>query len=321
MKKREYKKIVNLMNKVKSSIYNELRKKAKYIIYAFVFMIGIAVIVISFYTKDNWINICAGVGTGILTSLIVSVVINAENNARDKRKKEEEKRYLLNNVIEISIDVYEDIIHRINEFITLTDLKIKSVYKLYDDFTVYNDFEKCIKEIEIDNCSEEMLVRLNKLFNFDNYRIDYLIAELKQIPKQEYFLRGLLTQEECDKLISNYQNDSYLKYEANIDKFWKNEIINKEDCIKFLRMTIFICTKTIACFSYSKKKAEGKEKFIKEIMNQLYFDEVHSKSDAFIEDQKARAEAEEQYYAEHPEEWEALQQQYEDIMQENGFNA
>ncbi len=107
--------IKKLLKSACSSICNMLKKNARQIIYLIVFACGVRLIYLSFYAKDNWINIFSGVGTGLLTSLVVSVIINAENNAREKRKKDEEKRFVLNDIIEISIDIYIDVIYRINE--------------------------------------------------------------------------------------------------------------------------------------------------------------------------------------------------------------
>lgn len=313
---RRISKFKKLLKSTRSSICSKLQKNAKQMIYSIVFICGVGLISLSFLVKDNWINICSGVGTGLLTSLVVSVIINAENNAREKRKKDEEKRFVLNDIIEISIDVYEDVIHRINEFITLTDVADKPVYKLYDDFTTYNHFEEQLKAIDIAAASDEVKKRLNTLLNFDNYRIDHLVAELKRLPKLEYFLRGILTQEECNNLISNNANDSYLEYATHIQDFWYNDIKNKDKCIRFLRMTIYICSKTISCFLYSRKKAEEKEKHIQERIAQLYYDEVYSNSDEYIEEQIGRTEAEAEYFAEHPEEWERLERQFEESINE-----
>ncbi|WP_440977620.1 hypothetical protein [Sedimentibacter sp. LTW-03] len=58
-------------------ICNMLKKNARQIIYLIVFACGVRLIYLSFYAKDNWINIFSGVGTGLLTSLVVSVIINA----------------------------------------------------------------------------------------------------------------------------------------------------------------------------------------------------------------------------------------------------
>lgn len=314
---RRISKTKKLLKSIRSRIHSKLQKNAKQMIYSIVFICGVALISLSFFVKDNWISICSGVGTGLLTSLVVSVIINAENNAREKRKKDEEKRFVLNDIIEISIDVYEDIIHRINEFITLTDFTYKPVYKLYDDFSTYNHFEEHLKAIDIATASDELKEKINTLFNFDNYRIDYLVVELKRLPKLEYFLRGILTQEECSNLISNYANDSYINYATHIQDFWCNEIKSKDKCIQFLRMTIYICSKTISCFLYSKKKAEDKEKLIQEKMDQLYYYEVYSKSDEYFEEQARRAEAEAEYFAAHPEEWERLERQSEESINES----
>lgn len=309
-------KLRKLLKRTFSSICSKLQKNIKQIIYSIVFICGAGLITLSFFVKDNWINVCSGVGTGLLTSLVVSVIINAESNAREKRKKEEEKRFVLNNIIESSIDVYEDVIHRINEFITLTEMVHKPVYKLYDDFTIYNHFEEQLKAIDIADASDEMKKRLKVLFSFDNYRIDHLIAELKRLTKQEYFLRGILTQEECNNLISNYAKDSYLEYAAHIQDFLDNDIKNKDKCIRFLRMTTYICSKTISCFLYSRKKAEEKEEFIQKRMDQLYYDEVYCKSDQYIEQQIRKSEEEAEYFAEYPEELERLERQFEDWIKE-----
>ena len=130
-----------------------------------------------------------------------------------------------------------------------------------------------------------MRKRLNILFNFKMYRIEQLVAELKRLHKLEYFLRGVLTEEECNNLISNYAKDSYLEYAANIQEFWDDEIKDKDECIRFLRMTIYICSKTISCFLYSREKVKEKEKLTQERISQVYYYEVYSKSDEYIEKQ------------------------------------
>lgn len=309
-------KLKKFMKSAMFSVFNKPLKHTKQIIYSTVFICGVGLIVFSFYVKDNWINICSSVGTGLLTSLVVSVIINAENNAREKRKKDEEKHFVLNDIIECSIDVYEDVIQRINEFITLTGVGGKPIYRLYDDFTDFNYFAEQLKKIDIATASDVVKKRLNTLFSFDNYRIDHLVAELKRLPKQEFYLRGILTQEECNNLISNYANDRYLEYVINIQDFWDDGIKNKDQCIQFLRMTIYICTKTISCFLYSRKKAEKKEMLIKERIDQLYFDEVYSLSDEYIERQIEQAEAEAEYFEEHPEECERMERQFEKSLNE-----
>lgn len=305
-----------MLKNSKSVICTGLQKHARQLLYSLIFICAVALICLSFFVTNNWVNVCSGVGTGLLTSLVVSVIINAENGAREKRKRNEEKRFVLNDIIEISLDVYEDVICRINEFITMTSVYDKPIYALYDNFSIYNEFEPNLKAFDISTATADEKGRLHKLFNFENYRIDPLVAELKRLPKSEYYLRGILTQEECNNLISNHANDMYLTHAGLIQKFDEDSTKSKEDCIKFLRMTVRICAKTISCFSYSKNKAKDQESVIKEMISQLYYDEIYSLSDEYIEEQRQRAEAEEEYYAAHPEEWERMEREWEESLNE-----
>ena len=79
------------LSNTRSSYCKKLLNNAKQIIYSIVLICGVGLIALSFYAKDNWVNVCSGVGTGLLTSLVVSAIINAENNAHEKRKKDKEK--------------------------------------------------------------------------------------------------------------------------------------------------------------------------------------------------------------------------------------
>lgn len=163
----------------------------------------------------------------------------------------------------------------------------------------------------ISNSADE-IKKLSKVFNFNNYRIDHLISELKHLPRQEYFLRGVLSQKEYSMLVNQHVNDQYLAYAERIDEFWDDEIIDINRCIQFLRMTLYITSKTISVFDFAAKKAQYKEEFIKERIAQLYFDEVYSQSDEYIESQIRKGQEEMEYYAEHPEIVEELNRRYEE---------
>ena len=92
-----------------------------------------------------------------------------------------------------------------------------------------------MKKINYDFVSDEEKKQLNTLLNFENYRIDYLVAELKRLPKQEYYLKGLLNKDEYEQLTSNFANDTYLDYVGHMSEFWDNEIKDIDKCIRFLR--------------------------------------------------------------------------------------
>lgn len=314
-------KIISKIRKDFKNIYlsfkNKMISNVKCIAYLFVGICGMILILVSFRVSDNWINVFSGVGTGLLTSLVVSIIINAENNAREKRKIEEQKKYLLKGIIESSIDVYEDIIERINKFIILNDdIDIKPVYKLYQEFKNFYVFSKCLKKIDINEVTEEIKNSLNQLFSFKNYKIDYFNAELKRLSKQEYFLKGILSQKECDNLISSIIIDEYMKEFDQLNDFWNVEIKDYNKCIKLLGIMLCICSKNIKTFPYAKKIAEDKEKDIKERMNELYYNEVYCNSEEYSQNQMERSKDEAEYYEEHLEELELIENQREEYENE-----
>ena len=290
-----------------------LLKNMKTIIYISLFLLGLALMSVSFWLPDDWnnaVNVCCGIGTGIFTSIMVTVIVNAEHSVREKKRRQKEKEFLFNDIIYCSLDVYEDVIYRINEYITLSEIKMDEIYGLYSEFKTFNVFANYLKSLKLEELSDKEKKLLNKLFNFRNYRIDYLISHLKHLPRQQYYLSGLLTEEEYRGLVNDTANDSYMSYAEHIDEFWDDEVIDLEKCIQFLRMTIYITSKTIASFDYAVKKAKTIDDNMRKEIRQLYFDEIYSKSEEYVAAMIEGEEAKWDYYAEHPEELDELQKQY-----------
>lgn len=294
-----------MKNKAGTKIKNFFKKRIKIVIYVLLFLLGLVMISLSFWLPESWnnaINVSCGLGTGIFTSLLVTVIINAESAAREKRRLQKEKDFLFNDIILTSLDIYEDVIYRINEYITLSQLNLKGVYALYSEFSSFNAFADYLKTVDIKTHSEDEKKRLDRLFNFGNYRIDGLISHLKHLPRQDYYLRGLLTEEEYRNLVSDSANDSYMSFAKHINEFWNDEVIDLSKCIQFLRMTIWITSKTIFTFDYAIQKAKAIDSNIQDQMGELYHFEIYTKSEEYV-----MAEVEAQidrwnYYAEHPEE-------------------
>lgn len=300
------------LTKIKSNVFLWIKKHIKMIIYFAIFILAIIFIVISFLLKDNWINICSGVGTGLLTSLIVSVIINAENNAREKRKKEEEKKFILEPLLRYSVDVYEILIYNINKFMTITEQKETNIYELYNDFSTYSSFENKLKEIDLTKIDFKGKESFYKFITSTHYKIDFFIAELKRLPKNEYYLKGLLTKDEHNNLTNNYISDNYLSKANKIQVFGKYNEDSKSDYIQFLKMTTFICSNIVSCFSNSKEEAKKRETDVKKKIRVIDYEENYLYSDAYFEEQEEEA----QYYYDYPEEFERLEKEYQDSLNE-----
>lgn len=285
------------------------------ILYFLGFLLGITLIWLSFSLTGNWITVTSGVGTGLLTSLVVSIAINYANDKRQEMKLLEDKKVVLGDIIETTIDVYEDVVSRINEYVMFSNSPPNSLYSFYNDFSPYNKFADYLKKLDIDKLSESEQSHLEKLFNIGNYRIDHLVAELKQFPKHDYYLRGLLTEDEFNKLTSNTANNQYMNYAEHINDFWNDGIINYEKCIFFLRLTLRICSKIIESIQYCQADVIKKEENIKNRLSERYYYEVYSLSDEYIEEQQEKQQARDEYYANHPDEYhEEMEETEEDIL-------
>ena len=124
-------KIKKIRKSIKQWIWDRptkfLGRNIKIIIYIVLFLLGLSFMSVSFWLPDEWnnaINVCCGIGSGIFTSIMVTVIVNAENSAREKKRRQKEKEFLFNDIIYSSLDVYEDVIYRINEYITLSQIEM-----------------------------------------------------------------------------------------------------------------------------------------------------------------------------------------------------
>lgn len=298
------------------SIKKFLILHSRYVLYFLLLIVGIYLIASSFSAKDNWINILSGVGTGLLTSLVVSAMINAENDAREKRRLNKDRHFILNDIVDNSLDVYEDIIYKINEFIIFSGVSVTPVYEIYDNFSDYNVFEKAIKQIDYNSSPQELINQLNTLLNFGNYKINFFIGALKRLSKQDYYLKGLLSQDEYRRLTSDNINNEYLEYSTHISDFWDNGITDIEKCIKFLGMTLYVSSKVISALDYCKKTAVKKETSVKKQLSQRSYEEIYCFSEEYFEKEAERDKDMAEYYAAHPEECEELQRQEEEFQNE-----
>lgn len=153
--KRNVNKIARNAKEAISFICESLAPHYRFMLYISLFIVGTVFIGASFETTENWVNVFCGVGTGIFTSTLVTIIINNENEQREKKRLQRDKKFLLNNMLEYSLDVYEDVIGRINEYITLSDIKIPCMYALYKCFTPFNEFAHYLETLDLNSLSAD----------------------------------------------------------------------------------------------------------------------------------------------------------------------
>lgn len=121
------------------------RERSRSFFYLVLVVMGSGLTLLSFRVVGNWASILSGVGTGLLTSFVVSYVVTKESDMKNKRKLEEDKKFILNDIVSVSTEVYIELIFRINEYILFAGSDVGEVYQLYNSFEQYNVFESKLK--------------------------------------------------------------------------------------------------------------------------------------------------------------------------------
>lgn len=282
-------------------------------IYAIIGIVGVLLIVLSIVCSEcaALSSTFSGLGTGAFSSLIVSLLFNLAADRRVEKENKTNKNIILHDIMYAAKDSYIDLIYRMNEYIVFSESDLKYIYAAYDDTTELKKLWEHLNAINYNALSKEKKKQINKLFNFGSYRIDRLASEIRHLPKQSYFLQGIINEDEMNSLSSNLFTDKYTEYVSHIKEFWDNEVIDYNKCLTLLRITISCCCQVISTFEECKVKVKNEELAIKEEIDNLYYYEVYCKSEEYLNSEIERAEAEQAYYDEHPELLEELEAQYE----------
>lgn len=276
-------------------------------IFIFIFMLGIISMCVSFfvYSYNNAISgIICGIGTGLFTSLVVSIILTYDTEKREKDRLIAIRETLFSNLISICLKIYHDNVYKINHFIIHEDNpKVRNIYKLYEDFSPYNEFETWIKNEKINEIEDERKNRIEELLKVNVYQVQKLSAELSVLSKSQYLLQGLISEDEYRKLLGPLAVESYGKYVDNVDKYWEKRVIDYEACLKILRMTTYISSKIIGMFKDAILKIEYVEKEILEIINQEYYEDVYTQTDEYIEREIERQEDYAEYMTQNQEQF------------------
>ncbi len=288
------------LNSVSEWIQNCWNTKMEVIIYVFAAIVGLLCIIIAASLEGNCSDIFLGLGTGAVSSLIVSLVINNATNKRIIKEKIAAKDFIFSKMLICATNVYTILIYKINEFALFSEKYEGQIYELYNNFEKYNDFENVLKKVKYDESEPKLKEQLNVLFDFPKHDILMLASEIKNFPKQELYIQGIINDEEYKDLIGEYSKDEYWNIVKNLNNFRAEEIKDYEMCIRFMRANIWICSKIIKAIG-NVKKVCSKEENIKDTLSEKYFNEVEVFTEKYIEWEIQQAEMMNEYYNEHPE--------------------
>lgn len=298
-KLRRLKKIVtNVINRIKK-MFGKLN--LEYVAIIIIIIMGICVLIAScFICNNDAKNIAVGLGTGIVTSALVTIYLELINSKIEKRKANRYKKMLLNPLAEAVDRLYVHIALNINEYRVREKVGNSLLLPLKDTKEVTDFFSK-MQEIEFDNINENEKTKYDKIIKISMTYFTEVITQYEMLPFDILVTDNIITQEEYDQL-KHFDLVNECKRCINmLNNMDLTEQDNYKESIRLIQVMFLFINRLIRIFEFMSAKIEKENKWIKSHLDDIYFNEIYRFSDEYIQQSQERAEAEAEYYAEHPE--------------------
>lgn len=312
MKIRNKKKLGLIKQRIKKSVegLNKL-----YISIAIMIMIGVGLVVLSFWVSDaNMKNIAIGLGTGAATSSMVTMYIELVNTQIQKKRIIKYKEILFNPLFNATKSVYVQIILNVNEY-RIREEKGNYLLLPTDDTQELSEFFNEMKEIDIDSVADEK--KKKHLEQFSHVAPIYfkeVIHQYNGFPFESLILDDIITQEEYEKL----KHFTLLNEGVKCLSTLNDETLSAKEAyhtrVQLLHCMLLFMNDFIKMFDFIAKKIEYENEWIEQHLDEIYYVEIYSNSDEYLQQEYARAEAEAEYYDNHPELLEEAEESEEDRL-------
>ena len=270
--------LISVMTKIKA--FFEKRNWNYVAIIAIIFGGAVVVYTSCWINDSDRRNIAVGIGTGIITSALVTLYLEIINAQIERKKLQKYKKMIFSPLCDSVRKLYIHIILNIDEYRVREEKKTLFFIPMKETKEI-SDFFKKMQEIDIESITEEKEKR--KLEEFSTISLVYfkeIISQYEGLPFESLLLDNIITQEEYD----------------NLKHF---TLIN--ECKKCIHML-------------SDNNMLDKDKYYTSVhLNHcmLLFMNRLARMFKFIE---VQIEAEAEYYAEHPEAFEDMEESEEDRL-------
>ena len=296
-------KIKRFISSIKEGIETFIDKlNWHYIVIALIIIVGISVLVCSYWITDSDLkNIAVGLGTGIVTSALVTLCIDLMNAKIEQSKLVKYKRLLLNPLSNAIKTLYVQIALSVNEYRVREEKGHYFLLPLEDTKELSHFFNE-MKEIDIESVGDEK--KKNRLVDFISVPSVYLkevISQYEGLPFESLILDNIITQEEYDQLKRFTLVNECKKCLGILGEKTLSEKDKFNTSVQLLHCMMLFINRLLRIFDFIALKIETENDGIKKHLDDIYYNEVYQFSDEYIEQWEERAEAEAEYYAEHPE--------------------
>ena len=225
---------------------------------------------------------------------------------------------LLNPLYKATKNLYVYATQNINEYRVREELEGYFLLPI-DDMGKISDFFEELKSVNVQEVeNDKRKKRLEIMLDVPLVLYSELLSQYKGIPFESLLLDNIITQDEYDKM----------KYFSIVNECVKTlNLLNQDNmseqetyCMKIQIMygMYVLMNRIMRTFDFISQMAKTENEWIKEQLDYLWYNEIYVNSDEYIEnlinEMSSRAEAEAEYYAEHPELYEDIEEDEEDIL-------
>lgn len=275
-------------------------------------IIGVIILIISSYTNGPMNNILCGVGTGIITSAIVSYLMESINRVNEKRKMESYYSRVLTPFLVSVGNIYNSLMYHLNEYRILQEKKEYILIPIENTKELSKRL-KYLESLDLKDKSSEEREKLEELFNIPMLYYREMYGKYYDLPLDDMLYQELITEEQYSKLKDYGITDECRNC---IDKLERDELTDQkgyEIRARLFHGTILQINRMSKILDVVGRKIKSENYKLDNYFDDLYFREVIETSEEFIREMEERAEADAEYYAEHPE---LLEETERDILEQ-----
>lgn len=275
-----------------------------YISIIIMIVIGIGILAASYLVNDNDAkNVCVGLGTGIVTSALVSLYIDAINKKVEKNKLFQYKNMLLNPLYNAIKSLYIHISININEYRVREEISgylLLPMEKTEDLSNFLNE----LMSYKLEDMVEEKQKKLVNMLCISEIYYRELISQFRGLPLDSLLYENLISHEDYKKL----KNFSLINLcMGNLTKISEDGVSEQDEYvlkIQLLHGMMLQMNRILEVFPDMASKIDSENSWIKNNLAEIYYNEIYTNSEEYFEEMMEKMEAEQKYYAEHPDEWE-----------------
>lgn len=286
-----------------------------YIALAVIILFGIGVLFASYWIiNSDMKNIAVGLGTGIVTSALVTLYIEIINTKIERKKMIRYRKLLLNPLYNAIKSLYVQASLCINEY-RVREEKGNILLLPMEDTKELSDFLNEMKKIDVESIEDEK--QRKRAEEFSSVSLIYfreVVSQYEGLPFESMILDNIISQEEYDQL----KHFTLLNECKKCLGLLNDKTLSEKDkyCarVQLMHCMMLFINRLMKLFDFLALKIATENSWIKKHLDDMYYNEIYVFSDAYVEQCAERAEEEAEYYAEHPDLLEEIEESEEDKL-------